>query len=324
MSLIAVFSLGGTIAMTGTGGGPVVPTLDAAALLASVPGLDALGHEYRADSFRQIPAGTLAMTDLLSLVEAAGAAAAGGAAGVVVTQGTDTIEETAYLIDLAWRHPVPIVVTGAMRNPSQAGPDGPANLLAAVQVAAAPASRDRGCLVVLADEIHAAGRVQKTHTTSVSAFASPGFGPLGHLAEGQPWYAGPPAPRLAVEPGPAQPRVGLATASLGDDGYWLPAYAEGLDGLVVAGFGVGHVHRDWVKPLAEAAERVPVVLASRIAAGPALTRTYGFAGSETDLLRHGLVPGGRLPALKARLLLWALLSRSATIDEIRTTFAAAG
>lgn len=320
MPRIAVFSLGGTIAMTSTAGGPVVPTLDAAALLASVPGLDALGHSFDVASFRQIPAGTLAFADLLALADAARAAVASGAEGVVVTQGTDTIEETAYLLDLAWDRSEPLVVTGAMRNPSQPGPDGPANLSAAIGVAADPASWGRGVLVVLADEIHAAAAVQKSHTTSVSAFTSPETGALGRFVEGIARFAAPAVPTLTVGPQPTDVRVGLATAALGDDGRWLPAYLEGLDGLVVAGYGVGHLHRDWVQPLAEAAARMPVVLASRIAAGPSLRQTYGFPGSEADLLGRGLISAGRLPALKARILLWSLLSRSVDRIGIATAF----
>src|SRR5262249_13606637 len=131
----------------------------------------------------------------------------------------------------------------AMRNPTLAGADGPANLLAAVQVAASAAARGQGVLVVFAGEIHAARRVRKSHSTSVAAFQSPNGGPLGYLVEGQ-------ARRLArlehrtvvppPSPGPL-PRVGLFTVALGEDGVLLHGAADRLDGLVVAAFGAGHV-----------------------------------------------------------------------------------
>jgi L-asparaginase len=310
MPRIVVFTLGGTIAMTSTDGGPVQPSLGGAALIDGIPGLDRAGVEVEAVPFRQIPAGTLSPADLLALTRAAAAAIARGANGVVVTQGTDTIEETAFLLDLAWPGNAPLVVTGAMRNPSQAGPDGPANVLAAIQTAAAPQARGRGCLVVFAEAIHSARAVAKSHTVSVTAFTSPGSGPVGYVVEGVPVFTAPAPARVQMPSVPVDSgvRVGLALATLGDDGRWLPAYAEGLDGLVVAGFGVGHVHRAWVEPLTELAVGMPVVLASRILAGPSLTHTYGFPGSESDLLGRGLISAGRLTAVKARILLWMLLA----------------
>jgi L-asparaginase len=163
---------------------------------------------------------------------------------VVITQGADTIEETAYLLDLTHDRPEPIVVTGAMRNPTLAGADGPANLLAAVQTAASPDTRGLGTLVVFADEIHAAARVRKTHTTSGHTFVSANSGPLGYLVEGQPRILNTPASRTLV-PASAEARpieVGLVTITLGDTGTVLRAAADHCDGLVVAGFGVGHVH----------------------------------------------------------------------------------
>lgn len=321
---IAVFGLGGTIAMAGSGG--VVPTLSAEALVAAVPSLQDTGADLDVVSFRSRPGASLTFADLTELAAAIRQAFDRGVTGAVVTQGTDTIEEAGYLLDLLHPGPQPIVVTGAMRNPTLAGPDGPANLLAAVQTAASPATTGLGCLVVFADEIHAAGRVRKTHTTSTGTFVSPSGGPVGYLVEGVPVVVNRPAVRYTVD-GDLQgtPRVALCTAAFGDDGLLLRHAAAHADGIVVAGLGAGHVPESWVPDLSEAAARMPVVLASRTGAGPVLASTYGFPGSERDLLARGLIGAGLLDPYKARILLHCLLATGGTdLGRIRKAFATAG
>jgi L-asparaginase len=324
---VLVVGMGGTIAMTATDAGGAAPALSARQLVDAVPGLAGTGIDVRTRNLHNRPGAALTTEDLYELHTVIGAGLESGAAGVVVTQGTDTIEETAYFLDLLHRGPAPIVVTGAMRNPSLAGADGPANLLAATTVAASPAARSLGCVVVLADEVHAASRVRKTHATSLTAFGSPNGGPLGYVVEGATRILNRPAGRLVVDmsaPPPAWPRVGLYTATLGDDGSLLDAVTPHLDGLVVAGFGVGHVPDRWLPALTEAAARIPVVLASRTGGGPVLTGTYGFPGSERDLIRGGLVPAGFLHPYKARILLQLSLAAGAGPAQIGTTFARAG
>jgi L-asparaginase len=323
---IAVISMGGTIAMTAGLGSGAVPTLSAEQLLASVPGLGETGIEVTADDLARVPGASLDFSDIATLQQTISRHLAAGAQGVVVTQGTDTIEETAYLLDLCHDGQETVVFTGAMRHSGLAGADGPANLLAAVQVAAAPWCRGLGVLVVLADQIHAASRVAKAHTTSGSAFTSPNGGPLGYVAEGRPVLLSRPVDRTVLTPVGARREadVGLLTMTLGDTGSMLTAVAGHLDGLVVAGFGAGHVSSWLVDPLEELAGRIPVVLASRTGAGPVLTRTYDFPGSERDLLSRGLTSAGLLNPLKARILLHELLASGHDHAAIRETFAAAG
>ena len=319
---VVVFGLGGTIAMTSSDIGGVVPALSAGQLVAAVPGLADTGIIVDVVDFRRKPGASLTFDDLTELADAIRARLdAGDAAGAVVTQGTDTIEETAYLLDLLHKGEQPLVVTGAMRNPTLAGADGPANILAAIQTAASLELRGQGCLVVLADEIHAARRVRKTHSTSGATFQSTNGGPLGAVLEGRPRLHNLLTDRTTISAGLRLPgrRVGLATIAFGDDGILIAAAADRLDGLVVAAFGVGHVPADLVPPLAKIAERIPVVLASRTGAGSTLRSTYAFPGSERDLLDHGLIAAGFLDPLKARILLHTLL----TVDADRATIAAA-
>lgn len=210
-----------------------------------------------------------------------------------------------------------------MRNPTMAGADGAANLLAAVQTAASEHLASLGCVVVMADEIHAARHVQKMHSASPGAFASPNAGPIGRVVEGQ--------PRLITRPlaAPTYPipargvRIGLITACLGDDAELLHRLDSGFDGVVVAGFGVGHVPAAFVEPLADLASRIPVVLASRTGAGPVLRRTYGFPGSERDLQDRGLINSGFLGPFKARILLHVLVDAGADHHKISAAFDAA-
>lgn len=324
-SYIGVFSLGGTIASTnepGEEGAGVIPRLGAAQLITAIPQLQGVA-DLEAVAFRQTASGDLTLADIAALAAEISERLDSGATGIVVTQGTDTIEETAFALDLLVDAPNPVVVTGAMRNPMLAGADGPANLLAAVQVANASEARDAGTLVVFNDEIHAARFVRKTHTSSPSTFRSVTAGPLGWVVEGRPRIAFRPAPlpHIALPTGPSIPPVALLKLGLGDDGRLIEAVGSlGYAGLVVEGFGGGHVPAHTVPALERLAREIPVVLASRTGGGEVLRETYGFAGSERDLLARGLICAGFLDGLKARVLLSLRLVLDSDPESVRTQF----
>jgi L-asparaginase len=215
-----------------------------------------------------------------------------------------------------------------MRNPTLPGPDGAANLAAALQVAAAPSARGRGALVVFLDEIHAARHVRKAHSTSPATFVSPDVGPLGRVVEGVPRFLAELPARKPVEGWTpdrvAATKIALYTVTLDDDGALLEGPDHSHQGLVIAGFGAGHVPPHLMPALEEILEVMPIVLTSRSGAGPVLVKTYGAPGSERDLLSRGVINGGFVHPFKARVLLRLLVAAGASLQEIAAAFAELG
>ncbi|MHB1569580.1 MAG: asparaginase [Acidimicrobiales bacterium] len=300
---VALLSMGGTIASISPAlGAGVMPALEADDLART---LDThAGVAVSARTVRLMPSASFTFDDVLALVREVEVALGDGAIGVVVTQGTDDLEEVAFALDLLVDDERPVVVTGAMRSADAPGADGPANLRAAVAAAVSPKARGLGTLVVMSDEIHAARYVRKTHSSRPSAFASPEAGPLGHLVEGEVRVATRVAAlSLGARVDVVSP-VALLRCTLGDDGRLVGALlSQGYRGLVVEGMGAGHVPVTMVEPLEELAREIPVVLASRTGSGSTLRHSYGFAGSEIDLLGRGVIAAGALDGLKARLAL---------------------
>ena len=319
---VAVLSLGGTISSTKSQGPGVTPKLTGEELVEAVPEIAGVA-EVSAASFRRVPGSELTIDDVVALSGEINARLDAGAAGVVVTQGTDSIEETSFILDLLVERDEPVVVTGAMRNPTLPGADGPANLLSAVRVAASEQARGLGTVVLFNDEIHAARYVQKTHASNPATFSSPWVGPLGWISEETVRVAVRPMGRhhVALPEGSTDRPVALYAFGLGDDGRMLPEIGRlGYEGLVIEAFGGGHVPSGTVGYLEALALTMPVVLATRTRGGEVLGSTYGFPGSETDLLSRGLISAGPLASFKARLLLSLLLRSGASKDEAAETF----
>jgi L-asparaginase len=319
--LIAVAALGGTISMApASGSDGAIPRYGAAELLSGLPDLPVDVH---AETLAGIGSASMDFATLLHCRDWGMRQVDGGAGGFVIVQGTDTLEETAYLLELTWPHDVPVVVTGAMRNPRLLSADGPANLRNALTVAADPRSRGRGTLVTLNDDVHQARWVRKTHSSHLEAFSSAPAGPLGMIVENAVHYFHPPAPRP-----PALPADGefggltpLLETGLDDSGALLDIVAKsGVRGVVLSTSGVGHVSRGTADVIERILGEIPVVIASRTGAGTTFRSTYGFRGSESSLIAMGATMAGWLDARKARILLHTLLATGADRATIEREF----
>lgn len=308
LPILAIAALGGTVSMQSMQCGKgVVPAVSGESLLNSVPELKALARTT-VETFGLLPSASLDFEYLLKVLDWANAQISQGVTAVIIIQGTDTLEESATFFDYLWAHDAPLVLTGAMRSAAQAGADGPANLLDAGRVALAPCSQKRGAQVVINGEIHRASTVRKVDSMAMHAFASPMTGPVGLIVEGAPRYFQPPVARHVLPmPQDTQPKIALLEASLGADSLLLGKVVElGYDGLVIAGFGAGHVSAHWADVLESIARHIPVIIATRTGCGATAQATYGFVGSEIDLARKGAVMAGSLCPRKARILLWLL------------------
>jgi L-asparaginase len=222
-------------------------------------------------------------------------------AGIVITHGTDSIEETAFFLDLLIRDERPVVFTAAQRPPVRIDTDGPRNLTNAVLIASKPSSRDRGVLLTLNDDIHAARDVRKTHTTAVEAFRSERAGKLGYVDSDRVYYVRDSADGLTLTPERIEAKVDLIRLVAGSDGHLIRAAIEyGAKGIVVEVFGRGNVPEPVTKALREALEKkVVVVFTSRTGNGRVLLYP--------PFNKMGIVTGEGLDGLKARMLLVAAL-----------------
>ncbi|HEY3019226.1 MAG TPA: asparaginase domain-containing protein [Solirubrobacteraceae bacterium] len=312
---VRLLAAGGTIAMSGRGG--AVPALDAGSLAALVPDVQWSAVEQVANK----PGPQMTPGDALQLARAAAAAAATGE-GVVVTHGTDTLEEVAFLCDLIYDGDTPIVFTGAIRPASAPGADGPANLAGAAHAAASRDTAGLGVLVCFAGELHAARAVRKDDSTSPRAFLSPNGGPIGYVGEHTVRVEARPARRPPLAVHGLDGRVETVVAALGSDGAAVHALLDaGADGLVVVVLGAGHAPPAFMEALRAAAARVPVVACVRPSRGEILHETYGFEGSERDLRASGAICAGALSPAAARIKLLACLGARLDRDGLAAAFA---
>jgi L-asparaginase len=308
--MIHLLFTGGTISMQRDPvAGGNVPSHGGEALVGFAPGLDAVSP-YRIENWAKVPACHLGPDRLWALRERVREIIESGEVrGIVITHGTDTIEETAYLLARTLPFEVPIAITGAMRTSSDEGWDGPRNLVDAARVAASPESAGRGARVVVHGQILSGETAVKTHATDVAAFSAPHAVPIGRVEAGRAVYPAAPARGTrSLEPRGLGARVALVSLVIGDDGTLLDLARPEFDGVVVEAFGSGNMPpgavpavRRWLD------EGKPVVLASRCARGE-VTPLYAFDGGGARTVAMGAIPAGPRTPSQARMELALALS----------------
>jgi L-asparaginase len=315
--MIHLLFTGGTISMQrDPAAGGNVPTHGGEALVRFAQGLDAIGP-YRIENWAMVPACHLGPDRMWELRERVREIAQSGEVrGIVVTHGTDTIEESAYLLDRTLDRKIPVAITGAMRTSSDDGWDGPGNLLDAAAVAASDQSGGRGVMVVFNGKVFAGRTAVKVHATDLDAFAAPHAAPIGRVEHGCVVYEagrrGSGKGGKLLQPSKLSARVALVPMVTGDDGSLLDLARSTHDGVVIEAFGSGNVPpgavpaiRRWID------DGKPVVLASRTSLGQ-VTPLYAFEGGGSRLVAMGAIPAGPRTPSQARMELMIALSSGAT------------
>ena len=319
---LATFFTGGTISMRidpATGG--AVPALSGEEIIALVPGLDRIA-DFDLINFARLPGPHWTPERMMDLARAVKEKLDDERiAGAVVTHGTDTLEETAYLLDLVLNEEKPVVFVGAMRNSSELSWDGPGNLRSAVRVAIDPAARALGVIVAMNDQLIAAAEATKTHTESTDTFQSRDFGPLGFVDKDRVIVTRRLFEREQIVTDKVEERVDVIKMFAGADGRFINfAIDDGARGLVIEGLGRGHVTVATLPAIERAiATGIPVVITSRCPRGRVLD-TYAYEGAGRQLRKMGAILGGMLTSASARIKLMLALGAGWSVGRIRTSF----
>lgn len=321
-----LIATGGTIAMRpAEPGGAAVPADSGEDLVAAVPELEAIA-DVEVLSLYNVPSPHMNPARWVGVQQAVTAALARDeVAGVIVTHGTDVLEETAWFLDLTVTSDKPVVLTGAMRDAASRDFDGPRNLLAAARVCVDAGSRGRGTMLVMNDTIHAARDVRKGHTLR-GDFTSGRPGVLGVINRDEVtfWRQATRGQHIALAVDPehaALPRVDIVTMYPGADGHAVDAaVAAGARGIVVTALGAGNVNPAMAEALAAAMDAgVVVVISTRVATGT-VAPVYGYPGGGADLAEAGALFAGDLSPQKARILLMLSLQQDRTTAALRARF----
>ncbi|SUJ52341.1 L-asparaginase [Staphylococcus aureus] len=241
--------------------------------------------------------------------------------GFVITHGTDTLEETAFLLDLKLGIEQPVVITGAMRSSNEIGSDGLYNYISAIRVASDEKARHKGVMVVFNDEIHTARNVTKTHTSNTNTFQSPNHGPLGVLTKDRVQFHHMPYRQQALENVNEKLNVPLVKAYMGMPGDIFSFYSrEGIDGMVIEALGQGNIPPSALEGIQQLVSlNIPIVLVSRSFNG-IVSPTYAYDGGGYQLAQQGFIFSNGLNGPKARLKLLVALSNNLDKAEIKAYF----
>ena len=325
LPLVKVLSTGGSIASTYD---PVqkgfVPALSGDQLIGAIPEIKTVAR-IEVEPISNLGSSDMTPDIWLRLSKRVNEVLADPAvAGVVVTHGTDTMEETAFFLDLTVTGPKPVILVGAQRAASMKDTDGPRNLMNAIRVAISPAAAGKGAMIVMNGEINAAREVTKTSTLDVGTFKSLEFGKLGYAGEdGVRFYRAP--LRRQTIPLAAGTRLGRGEIVMhyaGADGALIRGLLAqgGLDGLVIAGAGLGHVSGTMYDAIEQVRARsIPVVISTRVYTGKTIP-LYATKGSGVSLKKIGCVLADNLSPQKARVLLMLALTRTRDPGEIEKYF----
>ena len=311
---ILVLHTGGTISMQADGTGKVVTNDENPMNHVTVP-LE--GIQVTALDFFNIPSHHMTPEHMLQLYKKIKTSSK-DFDGVVITHGTDTLEETAYFLDTMEIPDIPVVLTGAMRSSNELGSDGVYNYLSALRVAADQKAHGKGVLVVMNDEVHAAKYVTKTHTTNVSTFQTPTHGPLGLIMKQEVLYFKTAEPRVRFDLDKIQGLVPIIPVYAGMTEELLDLLpVDQLDGLIIQAFGAGNVPKETAKKLnALIQEGLPIALVSRCFNGIA-EPVYAYEGGGVCLQNAGVFFVKELNAQKARLKLLIAINAGLRGDELR-------
>ena len=317
MNTVVFFFTGGTISMKHDEAlGGAVPALSGEEILAHDPELAQLGN-VEVVNFGRLAGPQVTPRHMWELSEQIREhLRRPEVSGVVVTHGTDTLEETAFFLDLRHHSDKPVIVIGAMRNASELSYDGPANVRAAMRVAIDEGARGQGVFVLLNETIHAAAYATKMDTQAIETFQSPVFGPLGIVDKDRVFFARLLKFRQTVDTERLEERVDLFQMYAGADGRFIDAAREqGAQGIVIEGTGRGNVPPMTLPAIQRAIDAgLPVLISTRCAQGRVLD-TYAYEGSGRDLRNRGVIFAGNLTGPKARILL--MLALGITNDPLR-------
>ncbi|EQF23885.1 asparaginase family protein [Clostridioides difficile CD160] len=319
---VAIVFTGGTISMTVDDKvGAAIPTLSGEQILSMVTNIDKVA-DVEVFNFDEIPGPHITPYRMMELKNYVNdLLARKDITGVVITHGTDSLEETAYFLDLTIDNIKPVIVTGAMRSSSELGYDGSSNLSASVCTAVSKDAMGKGVLVVLNNEVLLASEATKTNTLSLNTFKSLTSGPLGIIDCNELVLTRDIVNRTIIDTDKVESKVALFKAYVGENADFIRfAVDSGYKGIVIEAMGRGNIPPQMLSGVEYAREKgLPVVIVSRCHSGRVFD-SYGYYGSGRDLKNLGCIFGGDLPGQKARIKLILALGKTDNLDEIKDFF----